>query len=140
RDLWVRLGMAAKAELGEDAFPIWNEWSQGAENYNAKDAQSVWRSIRTDGKVTGGTLFYEAKARGYVPGIDSPRIDPAEIERHKRERAVAIAKEDAERKQRQNNAAAQALELWKHCVEVESHPYLTGKGIQPHGARIYNGR
>lgn len=140
RDLWLRMGMAAKAELGDDAFSVWDEWGQQAENYNARDAQSVWRSIKADGKVTGGTLVYEAKARGFVPGKDSPRIDPAEIERHKKERAVAIAKEAAERKVRQDKAADQAEAIFARTLECNSHAYLTRKKLnKPFGARIYKG-
>ena len=140
RDLWLRIGMAVKSELGEDGYAAWNDWSNGAENYSARDAKSAWKYFKRDGKVTVGTLLYEAKSRGFKINGDGTRIDPAEIERHKRERAAAIAKEEADRKQRQDSAAAQAGELWKHCTEAVTHPYLAKKGVQPCGARIYNGR
>jgi putative DNA primase/helicase len=39
RDTWSQVGMALKAEFGEEGF--WNEWSQGAQNYNGKDARDV---------------------------------------------------------------------------------------------------
>ena len=53
--------MAVKSELGEAGFEVWDEWSQQADSYNAKDARDVWKSIRANGKVTGGTLFHEAR-------------------------------------------------------------------------------
>ncbi len=138
RDLWVRLGMAAKSELGDEGFPIWNEWSQSADNYRSKDALAVWKSFKTDGKVTVGTLLYEAKARGFK--LDSDRaIDPAEIERHKLERAASIAREAQEHARLQSQAAEQATALYKVCQEVDAHPYLTKKGIRPHGCRVYRG-
>jgi putative DNA primase/helicase len=33
RELWVRVGMAIKSELGEDGFNLWDEWSRAADNY-----------------------------------------------------------------------------------------------------------
>lgn len=31
RELWVRIAMAVKSELGESGFDVWDAWSQGAE-------------------------------------------------------------------------------------------------------------
>lgn len=138
RDLWVRMGMAAKAELGEEAFPIWNEWSKQADNYNTRDAQSVWRSIKTDGRITAGTLFYEAKARGFEMSREA-KIDPAEIERHRKARAAALEKEAREREERQNRTAEQAIALWERAQPIDTHPYLEAKGIKASGARLYRG-
>lgn len=45
RDLWLRIGMAIKSELGDEGFDLWDEWSQQDESYNAKDARDVWKSI-----------------------------------------------------------------------------------------------
>ena len=58
RELWLRMGMAVKSELGEDGFWIWDGWSRSAENYSDRDAKEVWRSIKPTGKVTVGTLIY----------------------------------------------------------------------------------
>src|SRR6188768_1815057 len=65
RDLWLRIGMAIKSELGESGFDLWDSWSQQASSYNSRDARDVWKSIRADGPITIGTLFHEAKARGW---------------------------------------------------------------------------
>ena len=139
RDLWVRLGMATKAELGEKGFDVWDSWSQTAESYRERDARSVWRSLKADGRVTVGTLLYEAKSRGFKLNGEGARINHAEIERHKRERAAAIAKQTEERARLQEQAAQQAAEIWRVCQEAREHPYLSRKGIQPHGVRIYKG-
>lgn len=50
RDTWRQAGMALKAEFGEEGFTLWNEWSQGAQNYNARDARDVWKSFK-GGKI-----------------------------------------------------------------------------------------
>src|ERR1700676_1387871 len=65
RDLWVRMGMAVKAELGEDGFGVWEEWSEQDESFRAADARIVWKSLDANGKVTAGTLFHEAQKHGF---------------------------------------------------------------------------
>ena len=53
RDLWLRIGMAIKSELGETGFELWDAWSQQAACYNSRDARDVWKSIRADGRDHG---------------------------------------------------------------------------------------
>jgi len=65
RDRWVSMGMAIKSELGDTGFDVWEAWSLQADSFNDKDARDVWKSIRAGGKVTIGTLFYEAKVNGW---------------------------------------------------------------------------
>ena len=65
RDTWVRMGMAIKAELGDDGFSTWHRWSQRGASYNERDARDVWKSIDQDGGITIASLFAEAKANGY---------------------------------------------------------------------------
>ena len=66
RDLWLRIGMAIKAGLGEDGFELWDHWSRSSARYRGTDARDVWRSIRPDGGISLATLFFEAKKHGYV--------------------------------------------------------------------------
>ena len=66
RDLWLRIGMAIKAGMGEDGFELWDHWSRSSERYRATDARRVWRSLRPDGGISLATLFYEAERHGYV--------------------------------------------------------------------------
>jgi len=65
RDTWLRIGMAIKSAIDDSGFDIWDTWSQQADSYNNRDARDVWKSIRPDGKITLGTLFYEAKTNGW---------------------------------------------------------------------------
>src|SRR5450631_1486232 len=81
RDVWLRMGMAVKSELGEDGFDVWDEWSQRDDSYNTRDARAVWRSIDPNGKVTAGTLFHEAKRYGFSPnGAHRQRVAPTVME------------------------------------------------------------
>ena len=68
RDVWLKVGMAIKSELGDaEGWPVWNEWSKTAENYNEPDARAVWRSINPYGGVTIRTLYAMARANGWRP-------------------------------------------------------------------------
>lgn len=66
RDLWLRIGMAMKAGMGEDGFELWDHWSRSSARYRDTDARDVWRSIRPDGGISLATLFFEAQKHGYV--------------------------------------------------------------------------
>ncbi len=66
RDLWLRIGMAIKAGMGEDGFELWDHWSRSSARYRDTDARDVWRSIRPDGGISLATLFFEAQKHGYV--------------------------------------------------------------------------
>jgi phage/plasmid primase-like uncharacterized protein len=50
------------------------------------------------------------------------------------ERAKAEAA--AKRREDQADAAKRAAELWDKATPATAHPYLTAKGVQPHGARV----
>jgi phage/plasmid primase-like uncharacterized protein len=131
RDTWLRMGMAVKSELGEDGFELWDEWSQRDDSYNPRDARSVWRSISPNGKVTAGTLFYEAARHGFAPsGTHRHVVAPTAEEIARREQA----NKEAEQKAAKEHAAAAvlALHVWKSAIPARSnHPYLERKRIVP---------
>jgi hypothetical protein len=64
REDWYRVGMALKAHVGDAGWPLFDVWSQTADNYKASEARSVWRSFRGSG-VGIGTLVYMAKKNGW---------------------------------------------------------------------------
>jgi putative DNA primase/helicase len=80
RDIWLRMGMAVKSELGEGGFSLWDEWSRTADNYKTGDAKDVWRSIKPNGGVAIGSLLHEAKKYGYSGNTgrfqSTPRKEP----------------------------------------------------------------
>lgn len=65
RELWLRIGMAIKSELGDAGFDLWDTWSQQDDAYQKKDVSTVWRSLKANGKTTIATLFHEAKKYGF---------------------------------------------------------------------------
>lgn len=114
REIWVRMGMAVKSELGEDGFPLWDEWSRTADNYKPNDARDVWRSLKPNGGVTIGSLLHEAKVNGYQG--------------------------DGNYRKPQEDAAARAKAIWGDApFAPDDHPYLFRKGIRSYGLRIYRG-
>ena len=61
---WLQIGMALKAELGDDGFSLFDDWSQTADNYNTSAIRSTWRSCRGSG-IGIGTLVHLAKENGW---------------------------------------------------------------------------
>jgi len=43
RDLWLRIGMAVKAGLGDEGFALWDAWSRQSPRYDEADARRTWR-------------------------------------------------------------------------------------------------
>ena len=63
RDVWIRVGMALKAEgFSEADFDM---WSRKASNYGG--VAKAWRSFRRGDGVNGGYLIAQAQAHGWRP-------------------------------------------------------------------------
>lgn len=136
RDVWWRMAMAVKSELGEDGFWVWDDWSQGADNYHAASAKSVWKGIKAGGKVNIGTLFYAAKQAGWTWDKPEKKLTAAELAAMReasRKKAEAAA---AEKAQQQAKTADLAEAIWNAAQPATEHPYLTRKKVKGHGLRI----
>ncbi|UDM17943.1 DUF927 domain-containing protein [Vogesella sp. XCS3] len=135
RDKWVMHGMAVKSELGEAGFPIWDDWSRTADNYQPKAARSVWKSIKPAGRITIASLFAEAIQHGYRPTAPYQPPSPEERAKIEADQQAAQAEAEALAQQQRDVARQQAANLWGrgHAVSSE-HTYLQAKGIQPKGA------
>lgn len=132
RDLWVKMGMAVKVELGAAGFDLWDEWSSTAPNYNAKAAKSSWKSFKDSGRLGIGTLFYLAAERGYKRKGEAHVMTPAEIAERKAKR------EAAERAivDEQEQVAAKALAIWNKLPMEGASEYLTRKKVRAFGLRF----
>jgi len=132
RDTWLRMGMAIKSELADTGFDLWEAWSQQAESFNAKDARDVWKSIRAGGKVTIGTLFYEARANGWRDDGMHQKPTPEELAERRRIAAERAAKEEAEIARERADTASRAAAILKAATEAKAdHPYLSRKRVSP---------
>lgn len=114
RDEWVRVGMAAQAAgLSFDTF---NDWSAGADNYDARAAADTWRSLKPGKGVGAGTLFRVAAEHGWRMGEGKPRQRPQPAPRQATEspklRAPGMA----------------PAEVWARCIPATwEHGYIIAK-------------
>lgn len=138
RERWLRVGMALKSELGTAGFDMFDSWSRGAANFNAKAVKSAWKSFKPGGGITIATLIGEAMQGGfdpkqYVPAVPLSDIDRARIKRerldHDRAATAVIAKKQAE-------AASEAVKIWANTSMAGKSPYLTRKGVAGYGVRF----
>ncbi|CAB3759371.1 DUF927 domain-containing protein [Paraburkholderia solisilvae] len=135
RDTWVRIAMAIKSELGDDGFEIFDVWSSEGSTYKAAAARTTWKSVKSGGGVTIGTLYAIAKEYGYDPGQHkAPVIDSSEIERRRARREASASAETEKRQRAAKNAAAIATEIWSKAGNArDDHPYLMSKGLEAIG-------
>lgn len=138
RDEWVKIAMAIKSEFsGDDGFSLFDSWSQSGDNYKASSAVSTWQSIKAEGGITISTLFNAAIQGGWKPpeatqeSIRQPKPEftsgPKDDTTSQNEKALKLAK--------QEQTAAQALELWESGTPDTITPYLERKGVDSHGLR-----
>lgn len=142
RDIWIKCGMAIKAELGDAGFDAWDRWSATANSYRARDAAASWRSFKASGGVGIGTLFHTAKQYGYQ--CDSNNKPTAEEIAQREAKRKAEADLLASRREAASNKAASIWNAPANALEatqpaIADHGYLKHKRIQPHGAKIYHG-
>lgn len=129
RDVWVNTAYSLKHELGEEAFDMWDRWSQQSDSYRSRDARSVWKSIKNPTR-TIASLFYDARANGYRP--DTPYTPPSAEEQARRQAEAAAAREAAQRQQQENHlrVSKTAQRIWRNAAPASlAHPYLAAKGI-----------
>jgi putative DNA primase/helicase len=124
RDIWLRMGMAIKSELGDSGRDIWDTWAQGADNYSATDARDVWKSIKPGGAVTIATLWKMAGDHGWREE-PAPALSPEEEAERERQREATRKALEASEAQRREEGRAKALALWEGATEaVNGHGYL----------------
>lgn len=78
-DVWIRVGLALKNDLGDEGFELWDMWSSEAANYPGKEALArEWSRMRPKGSVSAATVFYLAREAGWK-GDGAPRARIVEI-------------------------------------------------------------
>ena len=127
RGVWVAMAMAIKSEVGDDGFDVWDAWSRTADNYNQAAARSVWKSCRGSG-ITLGTLFYEAKARGWRDDEKHASAPPALLQARKLE-AQARQTQEGQERERLAQAAAKKAGWILHQTKTEQHAYFGAHGM-----------
>ena len=146
RAFWVKMLMAVKSEFGDEGRIIAEEWSARGDSYNKADFSDTWKSISEAGDVTIATLYHETKQHGHTCDSNYRPIPPTPKEIAQREGALNVQYARVrvlvhERATRRQEATVKAATIWKEGNGAPAdHHYLKSKGIQPHGAKIYQGR
>ena len=124
--------MAVHAALDDQGFDLWNRWSQGADNYDAQAARTVWKGFKADGGITIATLFDEAKRQGWRDAEDHPKPSAQEIAERERLAVERARRGQAKIASIREKTAENAARIWKaaHPAPVDN-PYLVRKGIAP---------
>jgi putative DNA primase/helicase len=140
RNEWARVGMAIKSEFPDSTgLDLFMEWSASADAYDIKATRSTWRSIKAGGGVGIGTLLHLAKENGFaLPKADqaASKPDSETTARLARERVASQQAAQAQQQAAHAHAAGEAVALWAQASETGESPYLTRKGVQPHGLRF----
>lgn len=140
---WARIGMALKHELGDAGFAVFDNWSRGGDSYDEKSARETWKSIHasgTRGSVTINTVIYEAQQAGFdLKEATRKTLTADEIAARRKQREEDHAREEAERKRRQGEAAKMANLIIQEATKSDgNHPYLETKGVGAHN--LYSGK
>lgn len=66
RENWIKVGMALKNQLGDDALPMWLQWSKSSSKFDDGDAITTWDGFKlVTGGVKLGTIFHLAQSGGW---------------------------------------------------------------------------
>jgi putative DNA primase/helicase len=140
RDDWVRVGMAIKSEFPDDVgYSLFDEWSKNGEKYKSRDTASAWKSFKSVGGVSIGTLFAMAKESGFVmpknnESIVKPTPEQIKEQAAKRTEATNKAKQNLDALHRRIGVEAELK--WSEATETGINGYLIRKGVKPYGVRF----
>ena len=124
-----RIGCMVKSELGDTGRDLWDEWRDGRGD---DEAASVWKSISETGALKIGTLFHEAKAKGWRDDGGYQKPTSEELAERKHIAAERAAKEEAEIARERADTAKKAAAILKAATEAKAdHPYLSRKRVSP---------
>lgn len=140
RELWVKMVFAVKDLLGEAGRETWLTWSSTAENFDERAAAATWKSAKVGGPVKGGSLYFEARQRGWRDDFGPIVVDLAEAERRRAERAERDARAAGELEAERKDAAERARAIWGAAsADISDHPYVMRKGCLGFGSLVRRG-
>ena len=124
--------MALRAEFGEDAWHLFDEWSQGADNYNFRGNRARWRSFKPGGGITIGSLYSLARDAGWRDDGRHRSPSPESLAARQQARAKATGQPERERTDEAATAAQHAIDIWKKSSPAtRENPYCRRKCIEP---------
>jgi RecA-family ATPase len=78
-EIWIKVGMALKQELGDDGFNLWDKWSQSSDKYDPVMMPFKWGSFQGQG-ITAGTLIALAREHGYTSYEKSSALEDFSVD------------------------------------------------------------
>ncbi len=73
-DTWIKVGLGLKNAFGNAGYTAWEEWSARSSKFGGAElTREVWDSLKPDGTLTLGTVFFLAQQRGWN-GPSDPQI------------------------------------------------------------------
>jgi VirE N-terminal domain/Primase C terminal 2 (PriCT-2) len=67
RGTWLKVGMALHSSGESWGQDLWDAWASQSHKYDERDQDHTWRSFKSEGGISMGTLFDEAKRHGWQP-------------------------------------------------------------------------
>jgi putative DNA primase/helicase len=138
RDLWIEMGMAIRAEFGDDGFAVWDRWSSGYGDYDARICKTTWRSFRKRG-IGLGTLVKKAMDAGWTPDSldDLTREELAKAAAARREKAAEqMARDEEKARQMQDAVAVASVKLLNMLLDDGKSRYLANKRVAAFGLKF----
>jgi putative DNA primase/helicase len=96
---------------------------------------SGWYALHLDGVPAGSFGCWREGLQSTWCSKAENTLTPAEREAHRTRVKAMQAQREAEQVQRQQEASQTATARWNAATPATEHPYLSRKGIQPHGTR-----
>ena len=141
RAQWAEIAMSLKSEFGDDAFSVFDDWSQDSDQYKSADCRATYKSVSAAGGVTISTLFRRAIDAGFQPSskeLSAEQKHAREVE-HKR-RAAENKKREAAELAHQNKwrevVAEASTAIWDLCGDEGASEYLKRKQVFAYGLRF----
>ena len=139
RDTWLQVGMATQSELGDSGFHLWNSWSQSADSYNSKEAESTWKSFTPGGGVGIGSVFYLAGQNGWKNKAYTT-LSHKEKDRYRANAEAQKQQRETKQERTHTECRKKSKAIWEQAKPApEDHPYLVRKKIKPNELRIHKG-
>ena len=133
REEWVKVLMSIKSEFGEDGKGVAIDWSATASNYDVKAFNATWKSIKSDGGVSIGSLVKMAIDNGFkfssMSKDDKKRLHTEHLAR-KKQRTIKAEQDRLKRVEGYKTAKIRANDILSRSVRASHlHPYFFKKGI-----------
>jgi putative DNA primase/helicase len=123
-------GLPAPAEIHDDGK------LQRFSTNGKRGDDSGWYCLHADGIPAGSFGCWRSGVQSNWCAKGEHQLTNAERRALRESMQVMKRQREADEAQRNESAAVQAAQLWEKAQSATDHPYLSKKGIKPHGAKV----